>query len=138
MPGMDDRGPKRVLVVVVIAVLVFGFAPISRTLLRSVHGSFAPSSYSALALKVPSDAVTGVIAGNYIRVQLMNHTGQTKTYHWSASQKGALIGLGVETVGNDQATTIFVPSRGAASGRLQIQLTGTNVFITVPILGTGK
>ena len=134
MPRIDGRGSSRLLLSIGIVVLVFGFTPISRALLRSVDGSFAPSRYSSLALRTPSDAAVGILAGEPVEVQLTNHTGDVKTYHWSATQNGALISLGEETVDNGRATTILVPSRGAGTGRLRIALTGTNIFLTVPIL----
>jgi hypothetical protein len=117
-----------------IVVLVFGFTPISRALLRSVDGSFAPSRYNSLALRTPSDAAVGFLAGEPVAVRLTNHTGHIKTYHWSATQGGALISLGEETLDNGRATTILVPTRGAVTGRLRIALSGTSVFVTVPIL----
>ena len=67
-------------------------------------------------------------------MQLTNRTGHAKTYHWIATQKGALISLGVQTLDNGRSTTIFVPSRGAVTGKLQIALTGTGIFVTAPIL----
>jgi hypothetical protein len=98
-----------------------------------VNGSFAETPFSSLALKLPSDAAVGVRKGKSIPVRLTNHTGHSKTYHWSATQSGALIGIGETTLGNGKATTILVPSRGAVAGKLQIALTGTDIFITVPI-----
>ncbi|HEV3187375.1 MAG TPA: hypothetical protein VGZ04_04925 [Acidimicrobiales bacterium] len=118
------------------AIILFGFTPISRVLLRTVDGSFAPSKYSSLALRTPSDAVNGLFAGQPVLVRLTNHTGHLKTYHWNASQNGALISLGEQTLGNGRATTISVPSRGAISGRLRIAISGTNIFVTVPILAS--
>ena len=134
MPRINGRGFGRLLLSLVVVILVLGFTPISRVLLRSVHGSFAPSPYSALAVSTPSDAAAGILAGELIPVQLTNRTGHTKTYHWSATQSGALISLGEETLDNGRTTTIFVPSRGAVAGTLRIALTGTNVFVTVHML----
>jgi hypothetical protein len=99
-----------------------------------VNGSFAPTPYSSLALGSPSDGSSGVVAGEPVIVKLTNRTGHAKTYHWSATQKGALISLGEETLGNGRTTTILIPSRGAVTGVLRIGITGTNIFITVPIL----
>jgi hypothetical protein len=115
-------------------VLVFAFTPISRLLLRSVNGSFAPTRFSSLALKTPSDAAEGILVGEPVRVQLSNHTGHLRTYHWSAIQKGGLISLGEETLGNGRVTTISVPTQGAETGTLRIVLNGTGVFVTLPIL----
>lgn len=117
-----------------VAVLLFGFTPIQRVLLSSVHGSFAPSSYSSLALSSPSNASGGFIVGESVPIRLTNRTGRIRTYHWSATEKGALISLGVETLNDGQTMTILVPSRGAVTGRMQIALTGTNIFLTVPML----
>ena len=134
MPRIVGPGSSRLLLSLVVVILVFGFTPMSRVLLRSVHGSFAPSQYSSLALSTPSDAAVGFLAGGVVPVQLTNHTGHIKTYHWSATQNGTLISLGEETLENGRAITILVPSRGAVTSRLRIALTGTNIFITVPIL----
>jgi hypothetical protein len=134
MPRILGSGSGRLLLSLLVLVLVFGFTPISKGLLRAVDGSFAPSSYSSLALRNPAEAITGISPGTLIRVNLANHTGRTKTYHWSASQVGSLISLGAETLQNGKSATILVPSRGAVTGSLQISLTGTNVFVTVPVL----
>lgn len=128
------RVVNRLLLVLIVAVLLFAFTPISRGLLRLVHGSFAPSPYSSLALRAPSLAGAGIRSGKPIPVQLTNETGHTKTYHWNATQRGALISLGEQTVQNGQTTTFLVPSQGATAGKIQIALEGTNIFITVPIL----
>jgi hypothetical protein len=120
----------------VVLVLIFGFSPISATLLRAVNGSFAPTRYSSLALRNPSIAAAGLLSGDRVRIILTNHTGHIETYHWSASQKGGLISLGEETLGSGQSTTISVPSRGAVTGKLQVALTGSNVFVTVPVVGS--
>jgi hypothetical protein len=113
--------------------VVLLFTPISHVLLRAVNGSFAPTRYSSLALKTPSEVALGIPAGTTIHVELTNETGHVKTYHWTATQNRALISLGEETVGSGRVTTILVPSRGAVAGRLRISLSGTNVFLTVPI-----
>jgi len=115
-------------------VLAFAFTPISHVLLRTVDGSFTPSQYSSLALSVPSDGSSGVVTGEQVSVLLTNRTGHAKTYHWSATQKGALISLGEETLDNGRTTTILVPSRGAVTGVLRIGITGTNIFVSVPVL----
>jgi len=135
MPRLDGRGYRRLCLCLVLVVLLFGFAPISRGLLRIVDGSFAPTGYSSLALSTPSDAAVGILAGEALPVQLSNHTGHVETYHWSATQSGALISLGEETLGNGRTTTISVPSRGAVAGRLRVALTGTKVYVSVQIVG---
>jgi len=134
MPRIVGPGSSRLLISLVVALLLFGFTPISGALLRAVDGSFAPSRFSSLALRNPSDAIAGIFAGQPVKIQLTNRTGHFKTYHWSATQNGALISLGEETLSNGRATTIVVPSRGTVAGRLRIALNGTNIFVTVPIL----
>jgi hypothetical protein len=136
MPRTVGRGHSRLLLSAVVLILLFAFTPISKALLRGVDGSFAPTRYSSLALNNPSDAASGILSGQRLRVILTNHTGHNETYHWNATQKGALISLGEETLGNGQSTTISVPSRGADTGKLQVALAGTNVFVTVPVLGS--
>jgi hypothetical protein len=100
----------------------------------SVNGSFAPSPFSSLSVRSPENVTVGFLSGETIPVQLTNHTGHLKIYHWNATQKGALISLGEETLKSGSTTTINVPSRGAAAGTLRIALNGSNVFVTVPIL----
>jgi hypothetical protein len=114
-------------------VLVFAFTPISHVLLRSVHGSFAPNPYSSLALRTPSNAGVGFLVGNPVAVELGNYTGHVETYHWSATENGALISLGEQTVDNGRTTTISVPTRGAINGTMRVALSGTNIFVTVPM-----
>jgi hypothetical protein len=134
MPRIDGRGSGRLLLSLVVVVLVLGFTPIARGLLKGVGGSFAPSPYSALAATNPSDAAAGILSGEIITVFLTNRSGHTKTYHWSATQGSALISLGEQTLANGRTTTLLVPSRGAVPGVLRIALTGTNVFVTVHML----
>lgn len=134
MSRIAGPGSGRILLPLVIVILVLAFTPISRVLLWTVNGSFAPSPYSSLALGSPSVGSTGVVTGKPVRVQLTNRTGHAMTYHWSATQKGALISLGEETLNNGRTTTILVPSRGAITGVLRIGITGTNIFVSVPIL----
>ena len=134
MPRIAGPGSSRILIPLVIAVLVFAFTPISRVLLRTVDGSFTPTPYSSLALRTPAEGSSGVVTGEPVGVQLTNRTGHAKTYHWSATQKGALISLGEETLNNGRTTTILVPSRSAAIGVLRIGINGTNIFVSVPIL----
>ncbi len=136
MPRIVGPGSSKPLAVVVVLALVLGFTPISKVLLRAADGSFEPGRYSSLALRNPSDATQGVLAGQTIAVQVTNHTGRTETYHWSAKQGGALISLGVTTVGNGRETIISVPSRGAVTGTIRIALAGGDVFVTVPVVGS--
>jgi hypothetical protein len=128
------RSASKILVILIIAFILFGFTPISRALLRTTDGSFAMTPYSSLALKTPSNGVKAIRSGEAVPVQLTNHTGHEKTYHWNATQGGSLISLGETTLRNGEATTILVPSRGAAAGRMQISLTNTHIFVTIPIL----
>jgi hypothetical protein len=130
---MLARNSSRPLLALIIVILLFGFTPISRVLLRSADGSFAPNPYSSLALGTPSRAAVGFVAGKPVPVQLTNRTGHTETYQWSATQNGTLISLGEDTLDNGRASTVLVPSRGAIAGKLRIALTGTNIFVTVPI-----
>jgi hypothetical protein len=134
MQRIVGSGPSRIVLSVVVLVILFCFTPFSNALLRAVGGSFAPAHYSSLALEHPADAANGVLAGQPVRVQLTNHTGHTQTYHWSATQKGNLISLGEVTVSNGKNVTFAVPSRGAAAGTLSVALTGTTVFVTVPVV----
>jgi hypothetical protein len=134
MPWNTGSGSRRLRLPLVVAVLVLGFTPISRVLLRAVNGSFTPTRYSSLALEAPADAVEGVLAGEPVPVRLSNHTGRTTSYHWSATQRGTLISLGEETIKSGRTITFLVPSTGSGTGRLQIELTGSNVFVTVPML----
>jgi hypothetical protein len=133
MPRMVAGNSSRPLLALLVVILLFGFTPISRVLLRSVDGSFAPNPYSSLALITPSRAAVGFLSGESVPVQFTNETGHTKTYHWSATQNGTLISLGEDTLGNGRASTVLVPSRGAVAGQLRIAVAGTNIFVTVPI-----
>jgi len=133
MPRTVSRNSSRPLLILLIVVLLFGFTPISRVLLQSVDGSFAPNHYTSLALITPSHATVGFLSGEPVPVQFTNETGDARTYHWSATENGALISLGEVTLDNGRASTVFVPSRGALVGKLRISLTGTNIFVTVPI-----
>jgi hypothetical protein len=119
---------------VVVLTLLLLFTPISSALLRAVDGSFSPTRYSSLALMNPSDADSGILSGDLVQVELTNHTGRLETYHWSATEKRGLISLGEETLENGRSVTISVPSRGAITGNLSIGLTGTHVFVTVPVV----
>jgi len=133
MPRIVGFNSGRPLFALLTIVLLFAFTPISHVLLRSVNGSFAPDPYSSLALETPTGATVGFLAGEPVPVQLSNQTGHTETYHWSATQNGALVSLGEDTLGSGRSSTVLVPSRGAVVGRLRIALTGTDIFVTVPI-----
>lgn len=134
MARIAGPGSSRLLLPVIVAVLLFAFSPVSRVLLTSVDGSFAPASYSSLALGVPSDADTGILAGGPVPVRLTNQTGKSKLYSWKATENGALISLGIKALKSGHSTTIEVPTTGTSSGKLLIAITGTDIFITVPIV----
>jgi hypothetical protein len=134
MSRVAGPGSRRILLPLVVVALAFAFTPISQVLLRTVDGSFAPSPYSSLGLSSPSDGASGVAAGDPVSVQLTNHTGHAKKYHWNATENGALISLGEQTLDNGRKMTILVPSRGAVVGVLRVVIVGTNVFVSVPIL----
>lgn len=129
-----SRGTSRLILLAVVAVLLFGFSPISRLLLRAANGSFSPAPYTSLALTTPSTALTGIPVGVPISIRLANRTGAEKTYHWNATEGGALVSLGEETLPKGGSTTILVPSRGANTGTLRIAITGTQIFLTVPVV----
>jgi hypothetical protein len=118
----------------VAALAIFGFTPISHGLLRIVNGSFAPTSFTSLALHSPDQAVTGVKKGVVVQVDVRNETGRSRTYKWQATQAGTLVGIGEQRVMNGQTATISVATKFAATGPLRITLEGTNVYVAVPIL----
>jgi hypothetical protein len=115
------------------AIVLFAFTPISRALLLSVDGSFAPTPFSSLALRSPSEPATGFQVGDLVPVRLANHTGSTKTYHWSALEHGVIVSLGEKTLLNGRGTNINVPTAFGRPGILRITLTGTDVYITVAL-----
>ncbi len=125
MPRIVGPGSSKLLLSLLVLALLFGFTPISRGLLRSVNGSFAPTSYSSLSFRTPSDAEADFPAGKPVPLQLTNRTGHVKTYHWSATQEARLSASAKKPWTMDRSTTILVPSRGAVTGKLQIALTGT-------------
>jgi hypothetical protein len=133
MPRIVGRLSGNVVLTLVILALVLGFTPISKVLLKTVNGSFAPARYSSLALEVPSDAISGIRTGVPFHIQLTNRTGHDKTYLWSATEGGILVSLGQESLTNGQSASISVPTRDAVTGRLRVALTGTDIFLTVPI-----
>lgn len=136
MPRIVSPGLSKLLLLLTVVVLLFGFVPISRVFLRSVDGSFSPVPYSSLALKARPGAAMGIPVGRRVAVQLTNKTGHEKTYQWSARQGGTLISLGEDTVDSGRTSVILVPSKGAVVGRLRIALRGSRVFVTVPLVGS--
>jgi hypothetical protein len=134
MPGKDGHGKSGFVVFVVVIVLLFGFSPISRGLLNTVNGSFAPSPFSSLSLSNPTNVEYGVLAFAPLPVILTNHTGKVTHYQWTATQKSTLISQGEKTLQNGQSATLLISLRGAKAGALRISLHGTHIYITVPIL----
>jgi hypothetical protein len=135
MPGNKGLGDTFKLSVVVLLVLIifFGFSPISRGLLRLVHGSFAPSPYSSLALASRLESNVGVLSGRPVDVLLTNQSGRTRNYYWSATQIGKMISEGQKVVGDGRSTRILIPTKGAKAGRLLISLRDTSIFVTVTV-----
>ena len=134
MPRIVGSGSRGFMLSLLVVVLMFGFTPIERVLLWSVHGSFAQSPYSSLAFASTSDATAGYSVGQSVPVKLTNRTGHSETYHWSATEGNSLISLGERTLVNGQTALVPVPSRGAVPGTMRIALTGNDIFLTVPIL----
>lgn len=134
MPRFNGRVARRLLLSLAVAAVLFGFTPISHALLRAVNGSFAPTPYTSLALRSPSQAESGVKQGVPVRVELTNRSGRTRIYEWRATQAGALIDVGLEKLANGRSETILVPTNHAASGNLRVSLAGTDVYVAVPIL----
>jgi hypothetical protein len=133
MPRIVGPGSSKLRLFIVALIVLFAFTPISRALLASVDGSFAPSSFSSLALRSQSDPGAGFEVGDLVPVRLTNHTGSTKTYHWSATQHGVVVSLGERSLLNGRGANIDVPTNYAMSGILRIALNGTDVFVTVPL-----
>jgi|SRR5665213_730983 len=126
-----------VLTLVVVLLLV-GFTPISKRLLRHVDGSFAPTSYSSLALSSPSGVALGIAVGSTIPLTLANHSGRTTGYLWTATQNDVLISSGYQILTNGTSTMLFVTTQGANAGKLKIALENTKIFLTVPIFGSSS
>jgi hypothetical protein len=133
MPRIVGPGSSKLRLSIVALVLLFAFPLISRGLLNAVGGSFSPAPYSSLALKNYSDPAAPFEVGDLVPVLLTNHTGSTKTYHWNASQHGVVISLGETTLSNGTGATIDIPTSLGRSGRLRIGISGTDVFVTVPL-----
>ena len=134
MLGKRGSWVSRALLVLVTGALIFGFSPISRQLLRSVNGGFAPIPYSSLGLVSPTSATSGMPIGLPVLVELTNHTGHSEVYHWLAEERGALISQGSQSVASGGSVPLTVPTRRAVPGELRIVLNGTKVFLTVPVV----
>ena|ERR1039458_7668446 len=134
MPRIDDKAGRWLFLSLAVATVLFGFTPISHVLLRLVNGSFAPSPYTSLAPRRPSEATAGIKQGVPVQVELINRSGRARTYRWQAPQTGALISTGLEKLANGQAETIIAPTNHASSGRLRVALDGTDIYVSVPVL----
>jgi hypothetical protein len=134
MPRNNGKIARRLFLSLALAIALLAFTPISHALLRAVNGSFAPTPYTSLALRAPSDAVVGVKQGVPVHVELTNRSGQTRTYRWLATEAGALIGTGLDTLPDGRSETIAIPTRHTSTGRLRVGLDGTNIYVAVPIL----
>ena len=134
MPRIVGRGSRRLRICIVAVIVLFTFTPISRALLLSVDGSFTPTPFSSLALRSPSDSTAGFQIGDLVPVRLTNHSGSTKTYQWNAMQHGVIVSLGEKTLLNGHGANINVPTNFGRPGTLQITITGTDVFVTVPLV----
>jgi hypothetical protein len=131
MPRIVGPGSSKRRLIIVAVVVLFAFTPISRALLFTVDGSFAPSPFSSLALTSPSNPAASFLVGDLVPVRLTNHTGSSKTYHWKATQRGVVVSLGVKTLVNGHGVNIDVPTNFGSVGKLRIAVSGTNIFVTV-------
>jgi hypothetical protein len=134
MPRIIGSGSSKWRLSIVALIILFAFTPISRALLLSADGSFAPTPFSSLALRSPSNPAAGFQVGDLVPVRLTNRTGSIKTYHWNASQRGVVVSLGEKTLLNGKGADINVPTGLGRPGVLRIGLTGTDVFVTVTLL----
>jgi hypothetical protein len=134
MPRIVGPGSRTLRLSIIAVVVLFAFTPISRALLASADGSFAPSPYSSLALRTPPGRQQGYLIGDLVPVRLINRTGSTRTYHWDAIQKGVVVSLGELTVRNGDGANIDASTTYASAGKLTIAIVGTNIFVTVSIL----
>ncbi len=124
----------KVLLAVVVVLLLVGFSPASKRLLKLVNGSFVASPYSSLALTASSLSLKGVPIGTVIPLRLANHTGRTTKYQWSAREPSFLVSHGVMIIPSDASETINVPTKGAAPGKLRISLNSGDVYVTVSLV----
>ena len=72
--------------------------------------------------------------GDLVPVRVSNRTGSTKTYRWSASQHGVVVSLGEVTLENDHGANINVSTALAHPGALKVALSGSDIFVTVPLV----
>jgi hypothetical protein len=102
--------------------------------LAASDGSFSPSPYTSLAVRTSTNVPAGYQVGDLVPVRITNRSGKTKTYHWAASQHGVVVSLGETTLVNGQWANINVPTAFAAAGRLRIAISGTDIFVNVPMV----
>jgi hypothetical protein len=121
----------------IVLVLLGCFTPISRFLLREVHGSFDATPFTSLALVKPEAVSNGVVAGRPVEVRLSNRTGVAKIYSWSAVERNVVISRGRMYVEVGHSATVMIPTRHARAGKLRIGIDHTNIFVTVLILAAG-
>ena len=114
--------------------MVLAFGPLSRTALRTVHGSFLPVAYSALSLDDPQQANVGVVAGQPVVVRLTNHNNHIYIYEWQCTDDGVTLSRGGRILADGQTALIQVPTLGARPGRLQVSIVGTDVYVTATVL----
>jgi hypothetical protein len=134
MPRIVGLGSRTLRLSILVVVVLLAFTPISRALLAASDGSFSPSPYSSLAVRTSTNVPAGYQVGDLVPVRITNRTGSTKTYHWNASQHGVVVSLGETTLVNGQWANINVPTAFAAAGRLRIAISGTGIFVTVPMV----
>jgi hypothetical protein len=131
MPRIVGPGSRNLRLAIIAVVILFAFSPISRALLASADGSFAPTPFSSLSLRSPSDPNAGFEVGDLVPIRLTNRTGTTKTYHWSATQHGVVISLGEKTIPNGSGANVDVPTSFGKPGLLRISVSGSDIFVTV-------
>jgi hypothetical protein len=131
MPRIVGRGSSRLRLAIIGLVALFAFTPISRAVLVAADGSFSPTPFTSLALRSSSDPTPAVQVGDLVPVLLTNHTGMTRSYHWSATQQGVAISIGNVTLANGHGANINVPTTFGRAGKLRIGINGTQVFVTV-------
>jgi hypothetical protein len=134
MPRIVGPGSRTIRLSIIAVVVLFAFTPISRALLASADGSFAPTPYSSLALRTTAGRQQGFPVGDLVPVRLTNRTGSTRTYHWEAVQRGVVVSLGELTVRNGGEANINVSTTYASIGKLTIAIAGSDVFVTASIV----
>jgi hypothetical protein len=131
MPRIVGSGSSKLRLCAIALVVLFFFTPISKAFLNSVGGSFAPSPFTSLAVRTPSDPSSSFEVGDLVPLRLTNRTGSTKTYQWSATQRGVVISLGEKTVLNGHGVNVNVPTSLAKTGTLRVAIANSRIFVTV-------